>query len=185
MLIINLIRHGKTKGNTEKRYIGRTDERVLDTELSQVKTDKADKVFSSPLRRCIETAYALDEEAVPVIMEELRECDFGRFEGKNYQELNGDEEYQKWVDSNGTLSFPDGEDTKAFKHRAVAGFKSAVAQSALSDRISIVTHGGCIMAILEHIGGQDFYDYQVDNLEGYEIHFDGEYTIAGKKTWRL
>ena len=34
---------------------------------------------------------------------------FGSFEGKTYFDLNGNEDYQRWIDSGGTLPFPGGE----------------------------------------------------------------------------
>lgn len=49
------------------------------------------------------------------IIEELSECDFGEFENKNYKELSGNQDYQRWIDSNGTLPFPGGESREAFK----------------------------------------------------------------------
>ena len=56
---IILIRHGKTKGNLEKRYIGITDEPLTDEgahELRQIKYPDADIIISSPMLRCVQTA---------------------------------------------------------------------------------------------------------------------------------
>ena len=57
------IRHGMTKGNEEKRYVGRTDEplsRRGREQILQKKTDgvypPAGAVWSSPMRRCLQTA---------------------------------------------------------------------------------------------------------------------------------
>lgn len=49
--------------------------------------------------------------------------DFGAFEGHNYQELAGDPAYQRWIDSGGTLPFPEGESREEFIRRNVAGYE--------------------------------------------------------------
>ena len=63
-ITIQLIRHGITKGNLEKRFIGcRTDEPLCTQGIEEIKKLTDAKiyndsvlVFSSPLKRCIETA---------------------------------------------------------------------------------------------------------------------------------
>ena len=56
----------------------------------------------------------------------LKECDFGDFENKNYKELSGNPDYQAWIDSGGTLPFPGGEDSEAFRIRCREGFVQCV-----------------------------------------------------------
>ena len=53
------IRHGKTKGNIEKRYIGSTDENLCKEgkeELVFSKYSFVEKIYSSPMKRCLQTA---------------------------------------------------------------------------------------------------------------------------------
>ncbi len=85
------------------------------------------------------------------IIEELSECDFGEFENKNYKELSGNQDYQRWIDSNGTLPFPGGESREAFKHRSLTGFQKAVTQCIRNKckTAALVIHGGTIMNIME------------------------------------
>ena len=58
-----LIRHGKTRGNLEGRYVGcRTDEPLSPEgieELKQRSYPRAEWVYVSPMSRCIETAEIL------------------------------------------------------------------------------------------------------------------------------
>ena len=99
-----LIRHSITKGNLEKRYIGTTDEPILP--VSSVSgVPEVEIVLASPLLRCRETAGLLYPRLDPVLIEGFRECDFGAFEGKNYRELTGDQDYQAWIDSGGIHGF--------------------------------------------------------------------------------
>lgn len=59
---IYLIRHGKTMGNTRGRYIGRTDEPLLEEEQKKLKESsypQVETVFVSPMLRCRQTAAAI------------------------------------------------------------------------------------------------------------------------------
>ena len=76
-----------------------------------------DAVYVSPLKRCVQTAAILFPGEPVQIIEELSECDFGEFENKNYKELDGNADYQAWVDSNGMLPFPGGESREEAKRR--------------------------------------------------------------------
>ena len=127
------------------------------------------------MKRAIETAKILFDDRDIEIIEDLRETDFGSFEGKNYLELKDDEKYQLFIDSNGRSGFPGGERIEDFIKRSAEGFFEAIDKSR-SDDIMIVCHGGNIMAIMSSLTGKDFYDFQVNNLDGYilEIETDGE-----------
>ena len=83
-----LIRHGKTSGNAEKRYIGTTDEPLTKEGMDEIKKNKypcADMIFSSSLKRAVQTAEIIWPGQKAIVIDELRETDFGRFEGKNYK----------------------------------------------------------------------------------------------------
>ena len=119
------------------------------------------------------------------IIDELAECDFGEFENKNYQELDGNEHYQSWIDSGGLLPFPGGESREEFKRRNVTGFQKAV-NGCLRNGISLaalVVHGGTIMNVMEEYADEDrsFYDWHVQNGKGYEVEIDPELWKKGRK----
>ena len=54
---------------------------------------------------------------------EFAECRFGEFEYKNYAELNGNSDYQRYIDSGGTTAFPGGETKSEFTDRVMRGFE--------------------------------------------------------------
>lgn len=188
MLKMYMIRHGKTYGNTQGRYIGITDEPLLPEEaadLEQYSLGTVDRVFASPRKRCLETAAILFPGQEITVVEEFAECDFGEFENKNYQELSGNPNYQRWVDSGGTLEFPGGEGRAQFQARCIAGLETVV-QEALEnqwEQVALVVHGGTIMSILEAYGfpHQDYYGWHVGNAEGYQIRFFPETFLEGKR----
>ena len=156
---ILLLRHGETAGNLEKRLLG-----------------PVAAVYASPMRRCLETAALVfpekDFSGVPVrLVPGLSECDFGRFEYKNYRELSGDADYQRFIDSGGTDGFPGGEAVAQFKRRCADAFRQEVRTlTENTDGTAVfVIHGGSIMAVLEAFGRpeREYYSWQPGCLSGY------------------
>lgn len=227
MIEILLIRHGKTAGNLKGRYIGsRTDEPLCPEGIEALQAKHyppVDMIYTSPLQRCVQTAEILwpdmtredGKEAVPAsclsarqgilskipgkffIVPGLMECDFGDFENKNYQELDGNPDYQAWIDSGGTLPFPNGESMEDFKRRCRKAFLRVLQESIRTEmsrqcldrneeewkgpfRFAVVAHGGTIMAILEKYGfpKKQYFDYQVKNGCGYVLT-----PVEGTELW--
>ena len=194
-----LIRHGKTAGNLLGRYIGsRTDEPLCDEGregLAGKQLPEVERLYVSPMKRCVETAEILwpgfDRKKLQKVTD-LRECDFGDFENKNYKELSGNGDYQAWIDSNGTLPFPNGESMDAFKSRCLEAFARIVEEVSGAEqewiasgktgifRAGIVVHGGTIMALLEQYGYPKaaYFDYQVKNGCGYRLT-----PVEGTRLW--
>lgn len=188
MIKIVLIRHSKTIGNLYGRYIGKTDEHLCEEGviLAQSKIfPQVSHIYLSPLKRCIETADIIYKELNPIIIDELRECDFGDFENKNYKDLSGNMDYQKWIDSNGSIPFPNGENPEEFKKRSIIGFDKVV-EDIIENKINdaaIIAHGGTIMSILDKYSypNKDFYCWQVGNCCGYIIEINDKLWIKGDK----
>lgn len=182
MLKVFLIRHGKTLGNTQGKYIGcKTDENLCSQGIEEIKKrqyPKAQFVYASPMKRCLETAALIYPSLSMDTNVLLRECDFGKFENKNYQELSEVKEYQEWIDSNGTLPFPNGEGMEEFRKRCAKGFEECILEafSKGQKQIAIVVHGGTIMSILSHfaVPRGEYFKWQIGNGEFYELHIEKE-----------
>lgn len=194
---ITWIRHGMTRANEEHRYLGKTDEPLSEKGIRFLQGKKKKSFFNapeflyaSPMKRCVQTAEILFRRK-PVLIPEWKEMDFGQFEGKNYEELKDNPDYQKWIDSNGTLPFPGGEPREQFIRRSMEGFDRMMSdiliKSEKNTRIQngtetqdlknnceteipvvAVVHGGTIMAVLSSLTGGEYFDFQVKNGEGYE-----------------
>lgn len=171
-----LIRHGATLGNLEKRYIGTTDEPLCEAGIYQLKQKlypEVERIYVSPMLRCIQTAQVIYPNRQYELCDALRECDFGDFENKNYEELSGNQDYQRWLDSMGTLPFPNGESREDFRYRTLEGFFEAVSDCEKDGILTaaFVFHGGSIMNIMEACAFPvgNYYDYQISNGEGYEL----------------
>ena len=179
MIKLWLIRHGMTEGNKKARYIGVTDEPLCPEGievLHKMDYPGLDAVYVSPLKRCVQTAAILFPEEPVQIIEELSECDFGELENKNYKELDGNADYQAWVDSNGMLPFPGGESREEAKRRNLTGFDKAVTRCIRRgiSQAALVIHGGTIMNIMEEYAQipRSFYEWHVKNGGGYEVELD-------------
>ena len=175
MLRVVFIRHSITEGNKLKRYIGVTDEPLCFEGISLLqdrKYPKVSKLYASPLIRCRQTARIIYPGLTPDCRAGLRETDFGDFENKNYKELAGNVDYQKWIDSNGTLPFPNGESQEEVKERCLLAFGD-ITREALKegyDAIALVVHGGTIMTIMNELTKDpDYYKYMTKNGEGYIV----------------
>ena len=102
--IIHFIRHGSIDDTLAGKYIGTTDAphsdrgrmdlRKLDYEYKYPGTQV---VFTSPLKRCTETAKILYPEQNPLVIDNLSECNFGEWEGKTADELKNDPDFKKWL----------------------------------------------------------------------------------------
>lgn len=188
MIKIALIRHSKTKGNLEKRYIGSTDEVLCREGIDLIKSKSfplAKAVYCSPLARCVETSKLIYNDIEPIIYKDLRECNFGLFENKNYKDLEGNIHYQNWIDSKGTLSFPKGESPEEFKNRCVHEFNEIINDIFQKnvESSALIVHGGTIMAILDEYSSphKDFYHWQVNNCEGFIIEINKNLWKKGDK----
>lgn len=199
---LTLIRHGKTPSNLEHRYLGVTEEALSGEGRKQLEIlaekdilKKPWLLFISPMLRCQESAGILfpGRKAYPI--EEWREMNFGAYEGKNYEDLKNDSYYQKWIDSNGTLPFPEGESQQEYIKRCHRGLLAAtkiieekiareVAENQMTEsqhrNITAVVHGGTIMALLHILAGGNYFDYQVKNGGGYCCKF----RLCGEE-WKL
>lgn len=174
-----MIRHSITEGNKARRYIGTTDEVLSPEGVALVKDvfyPQAQELYVSPLRRCIETARLIYPAQKMHIIDDLRECDFGEFENKNYEELSGNPAYQAWLDSHAQLPFPGGESREEFHFRTVTAFRRIV-DTCIAQKIpsaAVVSHGGTIMSILEELAypHKEFYEWSLKNATGYILEVD-------------
>lgn len=189
-----LIRHGETASNKEHRYLGKTDEDLSPDGAEKIKKEakeniypEIDILFTSPMKRCLQTAQLIYPDMTAHIISEFAEMDFGEFEGKNYQDLKDDARYQAWIDSNGRLPFPGGESQEEYIGRCKIGFEKMLNElqsiTLQKDKykdslavnqytIGIVVHGGTIMSLMHAYAGGEYFDYQVKNGRGYICTLD-------------
>lgn len=158
---IYLIRNGLTDGAIEGRYIGHTDESLNEEgrkQLIELSTTgyypEVEAVFSSPLKRCLQTSQIIYTDKEPIILADLAEYDFGDFEGMSADELSKEESFLEWLKGGSDARPPFGESNGEFSTRICNGFIKIVEGVLKSGtrEVAIITHGGIIMSLLSAFG---------------------------------
>jgi len=156
-----LIRHGITQGNLEGRYIGLTDLPLCDEGFYAVTRlahehlyPDVQKVYSSPLKRCLETVDIIYPDRYVKEIDNIAECDFGEWENKTAAELEGLPEYAQWLKGGYESSAPGGETMEEFTLRCLDGLEE-IFKDMIHDevtRAAVVTHAGVIMNLCANYG---------------------------------
>jgi broad specificity phosphatase PhoE len=139
------VRHGETDWNSERRWQGHADVPLNARGREQARAlaerlagERVDAIYTSDLSRARETAEAvaahLDLEVV--VDPDLREIDVGPLEG-----LIFDEQPDEWH----------GEPKEAHAER-VLGAVRRIAERHPDGRVLVVTHGGSMRRVHEHLG---------------------------------
>ena len=155
-LRIHLIRHGITDANILGQYIGcKTDaplspEGLNELRLLKESTDypQIDSLYSSPMLRCRQTAAVLYPDNGVIMVENLKEYDFGDFEGKTAGELENNPDFINWA--SGKAAPPNGEDNQEFVKRLCIGLQQIVLDMIEKGKSesAVIMHGGAIMMLL-------------------------------------
>ena len=156
---LHLIRHGLTRGNLEGLYVGGgTDLPLCDEGCHDLKVFKSrfvypapDTVFTSPLARAVETADILFPAAGHrLVVPQLREANFGVFEGRKMEDLVKDPEFARWMDPASGFAPEGAEPTMEFHARCADTLHKLLEYMIRSEvtEAACVTHGGVIMSML-------------------------------------
>ncbi|MFH0938107.1 MAG: alpha-ribazole phosphatase [Planctomycetota bacterium] len=156
-----LVRHGCCGSEHSQRFIGASDPDLSEIGRQQVaaltaqwNAQKSQRCFCSPLKRCRQTAAPLaDALRLKIEIEaDLREIDFGRWEGLTFEEIAvADPEIVKqWADFTPGFRFPGGESLKDFLARVD---RVITRLTAADDAVLVVTHGGVIRTTICHLLG--------------------------------
>ena len=206
-LIVELIRHGETELQAQGRYQGAVDvplsgegRRKLTAGREKLTAGRKSLnsgreclsareiyrepavVYVSPLKRARETASILFPEAVQIVVPGLAEMNFGKFEGRNFKEMENDPDYRAWVDGMCLGKCPGGESRGEFCARTWEAFLEVLLQVSQNvtetftgnlsiesretgerretgekiSRLVIVAHGGTQMAVMSRFNRNRF-----------------------------
>jgi broad specificity phosphatase PhoE len=127
-------------------------------------------IIASPRERTRQTALAISDAAGvgPVkIADELDEIDFGRWNGRSFEELNTDPDWREWNVNRGAASTPAGQ-TMAQVQERVVGFTQRIANAAsragAGRAVVLVSHADVIKAAVCH-----FLGVPLANVDRFEI----------------
>lgn len=157
---IYFLRHGQTEENSKRTYYGSLDVQLNENGIAQAekageifKNIEFNKVFISEKVRTFQTAQiALKDRDVQLIKDKrINEIDFGKFEGKTYDELCKlyPEKVKLWQENWEEFCPNEGESYKIF-YKRVKEFMEDI-KELQEENILIVTHGGVIRAVYSYI----------------------------------
>jgi alpha-ribazole phosphatase len=147
-----LIRHGEPAEEALHRCNGSLDVGLSETgraQMAQVaeylKGEPVAAIYTSPRSRALESARSLGAVAsCPVeVVEDLREIDFGGFEGLAYDEIafRYPDLYRQWMETPTEIQFPNGESFSAMRVRVLRAFDT-IQREHEGQTVGIVSHGG-------------------------------------------
>jgi len=165
MTRIIIVRHGETDWNKEKRFMGKNDFSLSDKGKEQacrlaerLEGENIDIIFSSPLRRALETAEEVaKKKGLKVLTEKkLVERNFGILEGITLEEAKkgmGDDFFDKVIDEK-FFRIPQGESTYDVEKR-VGNFLKDILGWDGDRNFLIVSHGGVGRIMINYLTKED------------------------------
>ncbi len=153
-----LVRHGQTDFNRDGRVQGRGDRPLDDTGAAQaraageaLRTPQFDGVYSSPLRRAIDTAESIAvHHGVSVqVRGDLTEMDVGELDGITYREMRAG--YPKlletWARDAGSVRLPRGETVAEVQERVWPVVEELCSRHE-EGRVALVGHAFMLQGLL-------------------------------------
>lgn len=196
-----LVRHGETEINKSGSTHLTGDEAMLTPKgkkqvlknLELLQSNRAVQIFCSPEKRAIESAEILGKKLnlEPIILEEFRERNWGKWEGKNWDWIK--QKLDKMgLDERYTFVPPDGESWKQMERRLKNGLSKIIShkfsqkgefskENPLEAVVAVVTHGGAmrgLMPILKNLPKEESFKYDFENGEAVIVNIDSEYVFS-------
>ncbi|MGL4733143.1 MAG: histidine phosphatase family protein [Fusobacteriaceae bacterium] len=165
-----LVRHGETELNREKKFFGWLDPSLNKTGKHQAflagkKIEKilegkeSVKIYISPLKRALETCGEMRiDKFTKEIAHDLKEINFGIFEGLSYEEIlekypqESKVAFTQWED----YDFQIGESPRKLQGRVISFIERELDLKGIN---IIVTHWGVINSILSYFFSKDLEAY--------------------------
>ncbi len=171
-----LVRHGETDWNRERRYQGQADPELNETGKRQVEMLRnrladtpIDLVYASDSKRAMVTAQVITRgrDIVMAARQELREINFGEFEGKTFEEIEAI--YPDWVPTNFDFTSYQGESLGQVATR-IKTFLSKLAERNSSEQtVLVVGHGGSLRVMLCILLGIDVSKWWQISLDAVSL----------------
>lgn len=178
---LSLIRHGFTEANETGMYIGCNTDLPLskkgkDTLLNlmdEYRYPRVERVYTSSLLRCRQTCEILFPDRQVIAMDDLKELNFGDFDGKTVDQLIDRDDYKQWLKGGIDNAPPNGESIQELVVRSYNALTRIIVNMMDEEfsHCAIVTHSGIIKNMLTCFGLPKINpnDIYIDAGEGAEI----------------
>lgn len=171
---VYLIRHGSTSFVVDDLFSGATDvmlsaegQRQAALLGQRLANERLAALYSSPLRRALQTAALVAPRLTPILCADLREIDYGHWEGRPRSEVAAlfADEYAAWQADPYQRAPRDGETGAAVLARVVPALRRIVSAHP-GQAVAVVAHKSAIRLLLCSLFGLDPRGYR-DQLEQY------------------
>lgn len=187
--------HSNTNTEEQKRRSAKTtplysspcqgeDRRGKTSKFPNCQASRLVAVYTSNLSRAIKSAEAVAEPfgLKPIIIPELRERNFGIWEGMSFTEIKEKypAEFEAWASNPLRYSPIGGENTSEVRERAIKAL-DAILSRHKNEHIAIISHGGINRIILCHVLGitlENIFRIEQDYAAVNIIEFWDKYPVV-------
>jgi probable phosphoglycerate mutase len=177
-----MIRHGESVANLERRFTVSIDEPLTPAGVEQARARgrallgrcAPTHLYSSPFLRAFQTAQGIGEALglEPIVVDDLREQDFGIYRGRPYTDF-----YGHWMAAGDVQRWdlrPEGGEMLRDVARRAGTALDGIARRHLGGEVIVVSHGG-VMSALRGWVLDDYTQPPVPtvNAGGYVLQWDG------------
>lgn len=190
MTTLYIVRHGETDSNIAHTCLGHKDvplnaagaEQAMEL-AGKYRSIPLDAVYSSPLKRAVDTAAGIAEmKALKIIMNYgLIERDFGDWDDMTFEEIakKYPREYFEWQENWTGFKIPNGESSDEAQTRISAAVDKILSENE-GKSVLIVTHLGTARHIISHVLGlttEQSWRFTLDNAKTARIVINGNERI--------
>ena len=186
--MICIVRHGQTGMNQRGALQGRSDAPLDETGIAQARAAaeklgeiRFDRVYTSPLKRAIQTARIMAPYAEPIVEGRLIEMDYGPYEGVGLRELPPEvlTFFQDFVHNPAPAGMEQLSDGVARAGNFLENLQK------LEGNVLISTHAIAMKGLLEYLTPEskgDYWSRYIGNCAIYTTEYkNGKYTVP--KAW--
>lgn len=185
-----LVRHALTEDNQNARLSGHTDSSIskegkiqIDKLTNYLKDTNIDKIFTTTSSRTKDTVSKIAQIKNLNIIEkdELREINFGDFEGLTFDEIkkNNPKEFEKIINDGYNYKYPNGESLIETYHRVSNEIDKIILENK-NENILICSHGGTIRNIITHLLSRSYefhWNFRIDNASVSVLDIENGFTV--------
>lgn len=156
---IYLTRHGQTEWNKADKVQGILNSELTEEGINMAKTlhniskdVKFDHVYSSDLKRAVDTAKIIAPKNEIITTPYLREINVGNWSGRYFQDIKKEDSklYKTYFNDPEKYERPDGESLKNVMERVEKFFEEFILHSK-DENVLIVSHGVTIVGIFNYV----------------------------------
>ncbi|MBT0924467.1 histidine phosphatase family protein [Streptococcus parasanguinis] len=168
-----LIRHGETDFNKKRFFYGKADVSINETGKEQaskihqlLKGRAISRIYTSQLKRTLETAAIIFPDQIPTAYKALNERDFGLWEGRTANEIQVAFPlvWEEWLESPFDVTPSKAEPFQKFKDR-VQSIVEEIRETE-DDEIAIVGHLGVLRLIYQFLVDPEADFWSIDIPQG-------------------